>query len=85
MAVFARASPHNRVSGGILKGGVPPLAGVIGDTAPLVRRIALMIVMDPTVASNRTVGTFFTEDTPSLKVSAPSHHRDSPVFAGESH
>ena len=77
MAVFARASPHNRGVPGI-KGGVPPLAGVVG-------RIALIIFMDPTVASNRTVGTFVTEDTPSLKVSAPSHHRDSPVFAGESH
>ena len=31
-----------------------------------------MIFMDPTVASNWTVGTLVTEDTPSLKVSAPS-------------
>ena len=38
--------------------------------------------MDPTGASNWTVGTLVTEDTPSLKVSAPSPYRYSPVFAG---
>ena len=85
MAVFARATPHNGVTGGILKGGVPPLVGVVGGAAPLVQRIALMILMDPAVASNWTVGTLVTEDTPSLKVSAPSPYRYSPVFAGESH
>ena len=31
--------------------------------------------MDPTVASNWTVGTLVTEDTPSLKVSAPTPYR----------
>ena len=80
-----RVPPPITVSLGVLKGGVPPLAGVVGGAAPLIRRIALMIFTDPTVASNRTVGTFVTEDTPSLKVSAPSAYRYSPVFAGESH
>ena len=69
MAVFVRASPHNCVSGGI-KGGVPPLVGVAGGRSVPRRRVALMTFMDPTVAYNRTVGTFVPEDTPSLKVSA---------------
>ena len=64
---------HRTHSHDIIKGGCPSLR------APR-RRIALMIFMNPTVASNRTVGTFVSEDTPSLKVSAPSPYRYSPFF-----